>query len=110
VSCNLHKIKSSIWVPADVLDTEPVSKDHMKTGHFIKPILTPPKDAIELCERIGLFWMVRFIGYKHLHSFFSYDYRTSNLDLDVGSFYRYRNGFAVQLATTGNRDGVATLL
>lgn len=68
VSCNLHKITSSKWHPtAQPLgppggaSTSPKSVSEMPSPNeaaFVVPTyLPPPKDAIELGERIGAFWM-----------------------------------------------------
>ncbi|KAG9010932.1 hypothetical protein FRB94_009412 [Tulasnella sp. JGI-2019a] len=49
MGCGLHKIKSSVWQAPDPTIQQHVSSDSM---------LSPPKDNVELGERILLFWMV----------------------------------------------------
>ncbi|KAG9004728.1 hypothetical protein FRB90_010776 [Tulasnella sp. 427] len=68
VSCNLHKIKSSKWHPTaqplslpGSASTSPKSSSELpspnEAAFVVPPYLPPPRDAIELGERIGAFWM-----------------------------------------------------
>ncbi|KAG9049086.1 hypothetical protein FS837_011214 [Tulasnella sp. UAMH 9824] len=74
VSCNLHKITSSRWHPtAQPLgppggaSMSPKSNSQMASPQeaaFVVPTyLPPPKDAIELGERIGVFWMTYLLDH-----------------------------------------------
>ncbi|KAG8884805.1 hypothetical protein FRB98_002164 [Tulasnella sp. 332] len=50
MGCGLHKIKSSVWNPPDA--------SNQQEDVFPDSMLSPPKDNVELGERILLFWMV----------------------------------------------------
>ncbi|KAG8928767.1 hypothetical protein FRC02_006476 [Tulasnella sp. 418] len=62
--CNLHKISSSVCKPPVPPPPSTALPETIEAGAYVQPLIPPPKDAVELGERISLFWTVVLLDHS----------------------------------------------
>ncbi|KAG8997161.1 hypothetical protein FRB93_000447 [Tulasnella sp. JGI-2019a] len=63
IACNLHKIGSPQWKPPPTVKDDTFTI-RLHAGVFKQPMLPSPLDAVDLGERINLFWMIILIDHS----------------------------------------------
>ncbi|KAG8846089.1 hypothetical protein FRB96_002068 [Tulasnella sp. 330] len=63
LACNLHKINNPRWKPPSTIK-EDTFTTRLKAGVLKQPMLPPPLDAVDLGERINLFWMIILLDHS----------------------------------------------
>ncbi|KAG9017497.1 hypothetical protein FRB90_001090 [Tulasnella sp. 427] len=69
ITCNLHRISSAVWKPPPTTKKgDPFSPSsssaNLSGGINLTPLLPPPIDAVDVGERINLFWMIVLVDHS----------------------------------------------